>query len=66
MASRSNASLDEALSYALAAVGHKKTARLVRAVIFSDGIEDGKQLAPQLAVAIKQAVDRQLSGDALS
>jgi len=64
MGSHDKASLDEALNYALTAVGHRKTAQLVRAVIFSDGIEDGKQLAPQLATAIKQAVDQQLSSSA--
>ncbi len=59
MASRSVASLDEALNYALTTVGHRKTAQLVRAAIFSDRIEDGKQLAPQLASALRQAVDRE-------
>lgn len=60
MASKITPSLDEAIDYALVHVGNKKTAQLVRACIFSDGIDDQHSLAPQLASALMHAVERQV------
>lgn len=51
-------SVDAALKYALDTVGHRGTAKILRAAAFSEGIEDAKNLRPQLANAILKAVER--------
>ena len=51
-------SVDAALKYALDTLGHRGTAKVLRAAAFSEGIEDAKNLRPQLASAILKAVER--------
>lgn len=51
-------SVDAALKYALDTLGHRGTAKILRAAAFSEGIEDAKNLRPQLASAILEAVER--------
>lgn len=58
MASCLNTSIDAALAYARSAVGHAGAAQLLRAAIFDDGIEEDRELAPQLAVAMVRALER--------
>lgn len=62
MASSLSTSIDAALAYARAAVGHSTAARLLRAAAFSDEIEDDRELGPQVAAALVRAVE-QRSGD---
>lgn len=58
MPSNPTTSIDAALDYAMAAVGHKKAAELLRAAAFAESIRDERTLRPQLANALVRAVDR--------
>ena len=58
MASSLNTSIDAALAYARAAVGHSTAARLLRAAAFAEGIEDDRDLGPQVAAALVRAVEQ--------
>lgn len=58
MASCLNTSIDAALAYARAAVGHSTAARMLRAATFSEEIEDDRDLGPQVAAALLRAVDQ--------
>lgn len=57
MAACLNTSIDAALAYARAVVGHAGAARLLRAAAFSEGIDDDRELGPQIATALLNAVD---------
>jgi len=58
MANSPTTSIDAALDYAMAAVGHKKAAELLRAAAFAESIRDERTLRPQLANALVRAVER--------
>jgi hypothetical protein len=64
MASCLNTSIDAALAYARATVGHATAARLLRAAAFADEIEDDRDPGPQVAAALVRAVEQRTECDA--
>jgi hypothetical protein len=64
MASCLNTSIDAALAYARATVGHSMAARLLRAATFAEDIEDDRDPGPQVAAALLRAVEQRTHVDA--
>lgn len=63
MASCMTTSIDAALAYARATVGHSMAARLLRAAAFAEEIEDDRDPGPQVAAALFRAVEARTQAD---
>lgn len=64
MASCMSTSIDAALAYARATVGHAMAARLLRAAAFAEEIQDDRDPGPQVAAALVRAVEQRTACDA--